>query len=722
MTNGKNVVYVDSNNFVTNDENQSVDQNGFAVSVLPDKIKYFSKNYYIFENNNFKLPNQNNSLLFYEKLNNDTLLLKANKQKFSFETIENGIITKKFDYISWQKFINTSIPDSNQVFFDYKVEISEPIDIATIDKRLETGTNLINTEFIYNFFSKKFENVVSDPMFNSNIAPSVFSFINKKTKIANAQDNLAISLGGSIPENLVESFINANSFTDSVTQYFNEYVKAYQTPETAIAKARISEIQTDVKIIKEKIDYLNKTSFLPFPFYCESQFTNIAAGNNNFIHKIEEIDTFEEDFITYFQNSLASNNFLNNNYIYSDGQERQVRFYDLNNFFKTFLGLLDDADTVPTSIENSIKYSNLLKFIKNNYNQKYRDFFEINKKSSTIEPILYKIEKIQSSVSQQPQQTFWISPNKSDVIKFIDTQIKYGNEYTYKLYVYYMVVGTQYSYENYPYNDLEKLRDLQDGQYKVKLSQKPVYKIGEFLVSETFGGIYEAPYTRPSVKMLLDNSNIRFVLDEPQQDNFEEYEILESSEYKIFENIRISQNNDEKNKIHFKKNPFSFTELQIYRTTTRPKNYLSFQGKLQKKVSLKDNQTSFIDNVFPNQTYYYTFRVLNEHGIPSNPSLVYQIMLEEQDGFFNLKQTIIDFKKPPNRSLEKNMKKYMLIRPSIIQTQPNYREQFRDINDVDLGPDREKVWGKEFVIRVTSKKTNKVLVFNVSPRINKKNS
>jgi hypothetical protein len=68
------------------------------------------------------------------------------------------------------------------------------------------------------------------------------------------------------------------------------------------------------------------------------------------------------------------------------------------------------------------------------------------------------------------------------------------------------------------------------------------------------------------------------------------------------------------------------------------------------------------------------------------------------------------------------MKKYMLIRPSIIQTQPNYREQFRDINDVDLGPDREKVWGKEFVIRVTSKKTNKVLVFNVSPRINKKNS
>lgn len=717
---GKKTIFVDSNYFTPEDQNQIVDISGFSPSAMPDKIRFFSKNYFFYDKNNLQLSNKQNALLFIEKMNSKTAILKANKEKFSFETLVNGIRNKKFNSSAWLNFINSNIPDQNEVFEDYKIEFPELTNVSTIKDKQEASTAIINFEFIYSFFAKTFESLVSNPIFNTNTLPNIFNLIgDKKTDIRTDEENTILSLGGYVEPNFVDSLSLANNVSEQLKKYFEKYAQAYQKEETNIAKIVSLNLQSDIRLTKEKINFINKINFVPFPFFADVQLTNFASDNNSFIHKIENFGTFDEDFITYFLNSTAINNFVEKNYINDRGLETKIKFFDFSDFLRTNLGLLENSDSTARDISKSIKYSNLVNFINKNYNNKKREYYDLPN-NSFIEPILYKIEKIETNVTQIPVQTFWISPNKENILRFIDTQIKYGNEYKYKIYVYFLIFGTKYSYTPYQYDSLEKIKDIENGEFKVNIEQKPVYKIGEFVISEINGGIYEAPYTKPSVKIFQQESDLRFVLDDYSQETFEEYEILETSEYKIFENIKNSQNNEDKQKIKFKKNINSFSDLQIYRTTTRPKNYLSFQGKLFKKITLKDNQKSFIDTVFPNQKYFYVFRYLNQHGIPSNPSVVYEIMLEEQEGFYTLKQNIIDFKKPPNRVLEKKMKKYLLIRPSIIQTQPNYKKDFTSIDDVDLGPDKEKVWQKPFIIKLTSNKTSKIVVFNVTPRIIRK--
>jgi hypothetical protein len=66
------------------------------------------------------------------------------------------------------------------------------------------------------------------------------------------------------------------------------------------------------------------------------------------------------------------------------------------------------------------------------------------------------------------------------------------------------------------------------------------------------------------------------------------------------------------------------------------------------------------------------------------------------------------------------MKRYLLIRPSIIQTRPTFSTNVSSVDEVEVGPDAEKVWNKDFILRIRSKKTNRVLEFNLSSIINKK--
>ena len=74
--------------------------------------------------------------------------------------------------------------------------------------------------------------------------------------------------------------------------------------------------------------------------------------------------------------------------------------------------------------------------------------------SKINEVIAYRIEKIGGPVSgdapsQSVLQNFWIFNNEDiEQLNFIDSQVKYNKDYTYRVYAYYVVNGFKYKYSN----------------------------------------------------------------------------------------------------------------------------------------------------------------------------------------------------------------------------------------------------------------------------------
>lgn len=74
-----------------------------------------------------------------------------------------------------------------------------------------------------------------------------------------------------------------------------------------------------------------------------------------------------------------------------------------------------------------------------------RDYQDVmNGKLAYNEVLFYKIEK---SLNGTVLQNFWLENTPTiDTLRYIDTQVKYGVDYDYKIYAYTAVVGTKYNY------------------------------------------------------------------------------------------------------------------------------------------------------------------------------------------------------------------------------------------------------------------------------------
>jgi hypothetical protein len=66
------------------------------------------------------------------------------------------------------------------------------------------------------------------------------------------------------------------------------------------------------------------------------------------------------------------------------------------------------------------------------------------------------------------------------------------------------------------------------------------------------------------------------------------------------------------------------------------------------------------------------------------------------------------------------MRRYVLIRASSIQTYPqNTQDSLNSTNDAILGAKQGSVWGKDFVVKLTSKKTGRVIKINFTVNLQK---
>lgn len=749
--------YINSNNYV-----ESVDEKNFSfdstLSQIPDKIRYYSKNFWVFDKGELTLAkkiDKGNVLFTLSYEGNDTYTLVANQTKFLEETVENGIIKKKFNPELWNNFLNKIIPgfsnnslsDQAETFEDFLLEVDEPVNLAVEKKNSSVVGPFVNKEFIYNFYNQDYEFSTGDLFFDVNYIPTIFNTINdQRVDVRTEEENLSLSLGGSISNFFVDSLLLSTDYTETLNSFFTEFSKKIQTPEVNIIKRKNKELSVAQIITKEKINLLNgfHKTFIPFPFYSKISFSNPSVENNNFIHSLENYSKYDEKLISYCKQNIETNK---TDFIYSGKTNEEVSIPSLNlkswiadSLSLTFSNSLfvkntsgtDGTIPIPfdgtipqTEInvnpEDAVNFTKILDFVKKTLSTKERKINSIFETPTYSEVLFFKIEKRITSENSEPIQTFWFPATKNDIINFIDTQLKYGTEFFYSIKTYSLNVGTRYSYQTYDYfNNLTKVNDIQKGYYRIKVIHKPEFKIFEIPFAKFFGAIYEKPICKPELSIYSREKQTIFELLQSKKQSFEELEPIELNDFNSLKKISDSQDNEGENKIECLTNFINSKKIQIYRTTARPKNYLSFQGKLFKTLSLGTQENVFFDNLTKNVKFYYMFRYLNEHNVPSPPSDVYEIEMQETNGDYELKIEKIDLKMPPRKLSFKDMKRYLLIRPSIVQTQPRFNKNVASVDDVQLGAIGDDSWNKKFVIRIKSKKTNRILEFNITPIINKK--
>ena len=114
------------------------------------------------------------------------------------------------------------------------------------------------------------------------------------------------------------------------------------------------------------------------------------------------------------------------------------------------------------------------------------------------------------------------------------------------------------------------------------------------------------------------------------------------------------------------------------------------------------------------------FRAIDRHGLISNPSAIYEVELVEENASVFANISVVDFAEPPSAP-SKTMKRYLHIKPSlghgVIDREKmdiRNREGGKDIERIHLGALEEKIWGKKFKVRITSKKSGKKIDFNLN--------
>ena len=399
------------------------------------------------------------------------------------------------------------------------------------------------------------------------------------------------------------------------------------------------------------------------------------------------------------------------------------------------------------------------------------------------ETLAYRIEKIGGSptgddITQPTLQNFWFF-NSSDLTSFMycDTQVKYGKDYTYKIYAYVVGAGHEYqctdlavtrqiSYDEAEekycleyYNPLtsestpqlfghDQSFNTYQGPAQVKSSQQymadfkvniaPSFKLFEIPMGSKTLKVLDNPPNQLNVipRQFLDNSQrIGFSLryETFLQQPFPLGVLARDEEYKTsyLHAWDLLEDND-----LWLETVSQHKSIEVYRLDKLPHSLHDFEGSQIASIDLKKQDDSdrlsyvdFIDRIDINRKYYYLFRVLNEEGGYGHVSDILQAELVSDGGFkFATFNTLF-----PSSLGQSSYSNPSIPFKKIFQLEPNLSHLTFNTEDVDfadtalnqfqavtqgVGVAEDSLWGKKFKVRLTSKKTGKKIDLNITYKLN----
>tara|TARA_R110002020_G_scaffold281272_2_gene496981 strand:- start:1351 stop:3690 length:2340 start_codon:yes stop_codon:yes gene_type:complete len=361
-----------------------------------------------------------------------------------------------------------------------------------------------------------------------------------------------------------------------------------------------------------------------------------------------------------------------------------------------------------------------------------------NGKESYSETVMYKIQKLEGPIQnpvQAPIQTYHFMNsaeveeflNEDKEFKFVDTQVKFNQEYSYIVTAYQMIVGERYVYDNLQIQE----RFTERRTASVDVHMTPTIKLVEFPVFASTGRILDNPPLQPEIRffpVVSDRNKLKMFFTTSTGNEDIAPIALNDEEQSAYDQVAINQNRND-GLITFKSDD-SAASFQIYRMESPPAIIEDFANRLYATVTtspfsgLPGSSATAEIAQFANTKYYYMFRTIDVHGGISNPSPIYEIELYNDGGAGYPIIRHYDLSSPNPKTPTKSARKIIQIIPRIAQVFLN--EEASGLIDagavqpasgnknIVLGNQTEPLFGKKFKIRLTSKSTGKKVDLNVN--------
>ena len=396
-------------------------------------------------------------------------VLEARESEQTFETIDK--INLSYDYnhyiAEYEEYVDTLgsellIPNM------YMLQAASEIDDTT---------KVIEQAYIY--YNKDVLNSISrEELVTPNIWTKLFLTTEDERRRA-----LAIEHEIPVPANMQPRDRQVRMREYLSNHYVNNPISS--STAAAITNKLQNILFDDLAIQKEFLDTLNNKNVMPY--YAKVTFSGSNPGGP-FVEQINQNDfsskflvtlrnTFGQDPITNLYGAGASSFMVQETTHLGRGTEvnnlapqsfKTVDYGDLLNSARlTYLAAKDDycfvgrqdvlARKAAMDSEGIYRYINTISSTKTLAN--YLDFVDgesfldsINNphektdlgKPSTVETLAYRVEKIGGSPREVIQNFWFVNTTKLDEFQFLDSQVKYGEEYTYNVYAYVLVAGYRY--------------------------------------------------------------------------------------------------------------------------------------------------------------------------------------------------------------------------------------------------------------------------------------
>ena len=351
------------------------------------------------------------------------------------------------------------------------------------------------------------------------------------------------------------------------------------------------------------------------------------------------------------------------------------------------------------------------------------------------ETLMYVVKKKRSPTGPAIQ-TYYISAELANdrPTVFYDTQVKYGTNYHYDIDRVVLVFGNEYKYLGDPIvTQGTNILGLPI-KSKIEISNKPSVKI--LLLPYVDGTgiqalISDKPPVPPEirfyplkginnkVKILLNSSTGKMTvppvsIEEADQQYFLEEYRSQTGQWNISYDDMISTDA----KISFRSDD-PVDAYELYRMDRIPDSYKSFQGQFILIDPVRGIPGSTLDIVLPNRKYYYCARSIDMHDNRSNPTHIYEIEIVDNSGQIFLNQRVLR-PSPPKEDFTKEGRRFLFIEPSFRQVV--YEGTDVGVPAITSAPlsnilgsiTADKVWGKSFKIRLTSKQTGRKVDLNLT--------
>jgi hypothetical protein len=265
-------------------------------------------------------------------------------------------------------------------------------------------------------------------------------------------------------------------------------------------------------------------------------------------------------------------------------------------------------------------------------------------------------------------------------------------------------------------------------KYTLKVETNQTIKLAELPYYESEGMILDNPPIYPNVNVVTYKGiadRLSFFMNSGQGAIEIEPVAFTEAEEDFITNFRRSKKLNDFQPILYKSDETENlgTTFEIRRLTVPPESYDSFRDAKVETTTrttttgLRIPAATFDEIINSNTKYYYIFRVSDRRGVMSYPSGVMEIEIVENSGIIYPLIRPYEFPKQKTDT-NKSLKRLLNIVPRITQVLPpsdteSYKALTTGATGI-LGREDEKLFGKQFKLRLTSKKTGKTVDLNLN--------